>query len=66
MAKYTLKEAVEIEGVNHAAGEEVELTDEVAAQLGDKVEKVADQGAADQGAGDQGAEQNTTANPGGN
>ena len=37
---YKVLEAFELEGVNHEVGAEVELTDEQAAELGAKVEKV--------------------------
>ena len=39
-SKYKVVEAFELEGVNRETGSEIELTDEKAAELGEKVEKI--------------------------
>lgn len=44
MAQYTVKEAFELEGVNQEVDTVVELSDEKAAELGEKVEKVGEEG----------------------
>ena len=42
MKKYTVKEAIELNGANQEVGTVVELTDSMAASFGDKIELVAD------------------------